>query len=325
MIDRRNALVLGASAILGASVGRAQTQGYPSKPITIVVPFAPGGSTDMAARTLAIPLAKILGQPVVIDNRTGAGGAVGTSVVARAAPDGHTLLVAPASVMASLPLTMKTPYKRQDFVPISLAAKTSLILVTRAADTRFKTLEELAALARSQEGRVSAGNPAPGSPNHLGLLQLEKAFRCKFNSIPYRGSAPALADLLGGTLDIYFDQISSSMPYLKAGNLRAMVAFSPVPDPALPDLKTSAQLGLGEIDATTYTGVFALKGTKQDVIDRLSVAIRLASEDPDMSKVLRDAGSVATASLPEEFERIIKNEEDLVKGFIKEGRLEGVI
>lgn len=321
-MDRRNALVAAASALFGASAVRAQAQGYPSKPITFIVPFAPGGSTDMAARALAIPLTKILGQPIVIDNRTGAGGAVGTSIVARAATDGHTVLVAPVSVMASLPLTMKTPYKRQDFIPISLAAKTSLILVTRAADARFKTLEDLASFARSQEGRVSAGNPAPGSPNHLGLMQLEQAFRCKFNSIPYRGSAPALADVLGGTLDIYFDQISSSMQHLKAGTLRALVVFSPVRDPALPDLKTSAQLGLGEIDATTYTGVFAPKGTRQDVIDRLNAAIKLAAEDPAMSKILHDAGSVSTASSPAEFERIIRNEEDLVKGFIKEGRLE---
>ncbi len=323
-MDRRNALVLGASAIFGASAGRALAQTYPSKPITFIVPFAPGGSTDMAARALAIPLAKILGQPVVIDNRTGAGGAVGTSMVARAAPDGHTLLLSPASVMASLPLTMKTTYKRQDFIPISLAAKTSLILVTRTSDTRFKTLEELGIFARGQEGRVSAGNPAPGSPNHLGLLQLEKAFRCKFNSIPYRGSAPALADLLGGTLDIYFDQISSSMQHLKAGTLRALTVFSPVRDPALPDLKTSAQLGLGEIDATTYTGVFAPIGTKQDVITRLSSAVKLASEDPAMVKILNDAGSVATSSPLGEFDRIIKNEEDMVKVFIQEGRLEGV-
>lgn len=323
-MDRRSALAIGAGAVIGAAIGRVWAQGYPSKPVTFIVPFAPGGSTDMAARALAIPLAEILGQPVVIDNRTGAGGAVGTAAVSRAVPDGHTLLLAPASVMASLPLTMKTPYKRQDFIPVSLAAKTSLILVTRAADTRFRTLEELAALSRSQEGRVSAGNPAPGSPNHIGLLQLEQAFKCKFNSIPYRGSAPALADLLGGTLDIYFDQISSSMQHLKAGTLRALVVFSPTRDPSLPELKTSAQLGLGEIDATTYTGVFAPKGTKADVVARLNAAIKLASQNPVTTKILTDAGSVSTASPAAEFERIIKNEEDLVKGFIKEGRLEGV-
>lgn len=321
VMNRRKAMLVGSTAILGISGGIALAQTYPSKPITLIVPFAPGGSTDHAARLLAIPLSKILGQPVIVHNRSGAGGAVGAPVAARATPDGYTLFFSPASVVASLPQMIKTTYKRQDLIPVSLAAKISVILVTKAEDSRFKTIEDLAALARSQNGAVSAGQPAPGSPNHLALLQLETAFKCKFNAIPYKGSGPALTDLLGGTLDIYFDQVSSSMQYLKAGSLRSLVIFSPTPDPALPDVKTTTQLGLGEIDATTYTGVFAPAGTQSEIISRLNTAIKLATQDSSMSTILNEAGGTAIASTPGEFERIIVNEESLVKAFIKEGRL----
>src|SRR3712207_1794923 len=196
---RRKLLTMGALAAAGgAFASDAWSQTFPAKPVTIVVPFAPGGNTDLVARMLGVPLGKVLGQSVIIDNRAGGGGAIGAGHVARAAADGYTLLIAGGGVVVTVPEMISTPYSRADFAPLGLVNKSSMVLLARKSDARFKNFPELAAYARSGEGKLVAAHSGPGTPNHLALLQLENLLSTKFTVVSYRGSGPALRACLSG-------------------------------------------------------------------------------------------------------------------------------
>ncbi|MBS0429470.1 MAG: tripartite tricarboxylate transporter substrate binding protein [Proteobacteria bacterium] len=308
----------GCAALMSAPL-RAQT--YPSKPIRLVVPFAPGGNIDVAARALAPALEAVLKQPLVIDNRPGAGGAIGMAMTTGAAADGYTLVLGVPSMVTTLPLIQSAQYTMADVAPVSLVSQTSVVLVTRKSDARFGSLADLAALSRKQPGALSAGHPSPGSPNHLALLQTETAVGSSFNVIPYKGSAPALVDLIGGQLDMYFDQLPSALPYIKSGQLRALAVCSLSPDQMLPDVKTVGQQGLRGFDATTYAGVFAPAKTPAQVLDTLEQAIAQATRDERMQSVLRNLGSTAKSSTQRDFAQLLQAEASLAKRFLAEGRL----
>lgn len=323
MMDVTRRAVMRAGAAVGAvCVGvPVRAQRYPTKPIRLIVPFAPGGNMDVTARALAPALETTLKQPIVIDNRPGAGGAIGIGIAASAAPDGYTLVIGSPSMVATLPLIQTTQYSMADVVPVSIVSQTSVVLVVRSSNRQFATLGELAAVARKQPGVLSAGHPSPGSPNHLALLQTETAVGSTFNVIPYKGSAPALVDLIGGQLDMYFDQLPSALPYIKSGQLRALAQCSLAPDPMLPDIRTVGQQGLQGFDATTYAGIFAPSQTPAPILAALDQSIRQATRDERLQSVLRTLGSSAKTYSGEEFRRMLQTESALARRFLAEGRL----
>jgi len=321
-IDRRQILNFGAAAAAGSVLGApAWAQGFPSKPLTLVVPFAPGGNTDIVARTVAVALGKVLGQSVVVDNRAGAGGSIGAMQVARAAPDGYTLLLCGAGVVVTVPEMVKTSYSRSSFAPLGLVNKSSMVLLARKNETRFRNFKEFAAYARSGEGKLTAAHSGPGTPNHLALLQLENLLKTKFTIVSYKGSGPALVDLIGGQVDVHFDQVTSSLQHIKGGSLQALAVLGPAQDPSLPGVQTVAELGFGEIDGTTYVGVLAPSGTPRDVHDKLAAALAQAVKDPQTVNSARELGSVALSSTPQEFARILDAEYALATQATKDGRL----
>jgi tripartite-type tricarboxylate transporter receptor subunit TctC len=321
-IRRRELLKLGTLAAAGSVLtAPAWAQEFPSKPVTIVVPFAPGGNTDIVARTVAVALGKVLGQSVIVDNRAGAGGSIGAMQVARAAPDGYTLLLCGAGVVVTVPEMVKTSYSRSNFAPLGLVNKGSMVLLARKNETRFKNFKELAAYARSGEGKLIAAHSGPGTPNHLALLQLETLLKTKFTIVSYKGSGPALIDLIGGQVDVHFDQVSSSLQHIKGGALQPLAVLGPTQDPSLPGVQTVAELGFGEIDGTTYVGVLAPSGTPKAVQDKLAAALAQAVKDPQTVNSARELGSVAYSSTPQEFARLLDAEYALASQATKDGRL----
>jgi tripartite-type tricarboxylate transporter receptor subunit TctC len=321
-IQRRQILKFSAAAAAGSALGSpAWAQGFPNKPVTLVVPFAPGGNTDIVARSVAVALGKVLGQSVIVDNRAGAGGSIGATQVARAAPDGYTLLLCGAGVIVTVPEMFKTTYNRASFAPLGLVNKGSMVLLARKNETRFKNFKELAAYARSGEGKLTAAHSGPGTPNHLALLQLENLLKTKFTVVSYKGSGPALIDLIGGQIDVHFDQVASSLQHIKGGKLQALAVLGPTQDPSLPGVQTVAELGFGDIDGTTYVGVLAPSGTPKDVQEKLAAALVKAVEDPLTANSARDLGSVALSSTPQEFARILDTEYALATQATKDGRL----
>jgi len=320
--QRRQILQFGAAAAAGTVLAApAWAQGFPTKPVTLVVPFAPGGNTDIVARTVAVALGKVLGQSVIVDNRAGAGGSIGAMQVARAAPDGYTLLLCGAGVIVTVPEMVKTTYTRSNFAPLGLVNKSSMVLLARKNDARFKTFKDLAAYAKSGDGKLTAAHSGQGTPNHLALLQLESLLKTKFTIVSYKGSGPALVDLIGGQVDVHFDQVPSSLQHIKAGTLQPLAVLGPVQDPSLPGVQTVAELGFGQIDGTTYVGVLAPSGTPKDVLDKLDAALAQAVKDPQTVNSARELGSVALSSTPQEFQRILDAEYALAVQATKDGRL----
>jgi tripartite-type tricarboxylate transporter receptor subunit TctC len=321
-IQRRELLKFGMlTAAGGVCAAPAWAQEFPNRPVTIVVPFAPGGNTDIVARTVAVALGKVLGQSVIVDNRAGAGGSIGAMQVARAAPDGYTLLLCGAGVVVTVPEMVKTSYTRSSFAPLGLVNKGSMVLLARKNETRFRNFKELAAYARSADGKLIAAHSGPGTPNHLALLQLEDLLKAKFTVVSYKGSGPALIDLIGGQVDVHFDQVSSSLQHVKGGTLQAMAVLGPTPDPSLPGVPTVAELGFGDIDGTTYVGVLAPSGTPKAVHDKLAAALAQAVKDPQTVNSARELGSVAYPSTPQEFTRLLDAEYALASQATKDGRL----
>jgi tripartite-type tricarboxylate transporter receptor subunit TctC len=321
-IQRRQLLKLGAVAAASGALGsHAWAQAFPSRPVTLVVPFAPGGNTDIVARTVAVALGKVLGQSVIVDNRAGAGGSIGAAQVARAAPDGYTLLLCGAGVVVTVPEMVKTSYGRTNFAPLGLVNKSSMVLLARKDEARFKNFKEFAAYARSGEGKLTAAHSGPGTPNHLALLQLESLLKTKFTIVSYKGSGPALIDLIGGQIDVHFDQVPSALQHIKGGALQALAVLGPTQDPLLPGVQTDSELGFGSIDGTTYVGVLAPSGTPKDVQDKLAAALAQAVKDPQTVNSARELGSVALSSTPQEFGRILEAEYALAAQATKDGRL----
>jgi len=318
---RRTFLKLSLAAMPALQSMPAWARSFPSKPITLVVPFAPGGNIDVVGRSLSVPLSKLLGQIVVVENRAGAGGGIGTASVARAEPDGHTLLVATPAQVATLPQMFKTAYDVASFQPVGVATRTSMIVVARRDDARFKTFDDFLALARGKPGAINAGHAGNGTPNHLALLQLENAARCQFGAVAYKGSGPALVNLLGAQIDVVFDQVTSSMPHIKSGALRPLAILGPVADPTLPGVPTLAESNVGRFDATTYAGLLAPAGTPGAVIDILSQVLKKALADPQLNASLNALGSFTESGDAAALKTLLDTERALAMKLVAEGRL----
>ena len=284
-------------------------QSFPTRPVTLVVPYAPGGNVDVSARVLQAALGDSLGQPVVIENKPGAGGLLAGDQVARALPDGHTLLVGSNGPVVLGPLTMaKPPYRwEQAFAPVSrLATATNLLLVRPGLSVH--SAPELVEFARRQPGKLTLATSSVASINHF----LGELFRLKagifWTEVHYRGNALAIADLLAGHVDVGFQQLVDASQHLASGKLRALAVPGASRAAALPDVPTMAEAGYPEVEGVTFNGILAPRQTPPPVVERLSAAIRAALAKPAAVEQLAALGSRAMGSTPEEFTRFLQED-----------------
>jgi tripartite-type tricarboxylate transporter receptor subunit TctC len=320
-MNRRDLLKLGV-ALGGVSLaGSAMAQQYPQKTVTLIVPFAPGGNLDIIARVIAPAMSRALGQPIIVQNRAGAGGAIGTGEVARAEADGYTLLITTPNAITVLPQMVKTNYKLDSFQSIGLAATTSLVLVAKGNDNRFKNAASFLASAKASPKKISVGYAGIGTTNHVAMMLLEDAAKCEFSGISYKGSGPALADLIGGQIDAVVDQLTSSAPHVKTGGLRVLAVMSRERDPLLPDVPTLREAGLSEFDQTTSVGFMVPANTSKATVDILNGALKKALADEQVKNRLVGLGNAVRPSTSQEFQQLLEGEEKRARALAKAGKL----
>ena len=280
---------------------------YPNKPIRMIVPFPPGGVTDIVARTVSVKLSSELGQPVVVENRAGASGAIGAELGARAAPDGYTLIMGNISTLGINPITFaKLGYDPvTSFDPISLVAVQPL-LITVHPGVPAKNLAELVQLAKSQPGQLNYGTA--GSSIHLAVEQFNSLAGIRMNHIAYKGSAPAITDLVGGQIQVLFDPFSSIYPLVAAGKIRALAVTTEKRAAAAPQLPTVAEQGYAGFDVSSWQGIVVPAGTPKPIIQRLYRGLVTVMASPEVKEKFAQYSAFATASTPEQFAAYIKEE-----------------
>ena len=314
-IQRRRVLAALASVAASPWPAAVLAQGaWPSKPVRIVVPFAPAGTTDILARALAPELAQAFGQPFVIDNKPGAGGNLGADQVAKSAADGYTLLMGTVGTHAiNAALYAKMPYDPvRNFVPITLVAGVPNVLVmnpAKAEALKIDSVPALIAYARANPGKLNMASSGNGTSIHLSgelFKSMSGTFMLHF---PYRGSGPALLDLIGGTMDLMFDNLPSSLPHIKAGKLKALAVTSAVRSAAVPDLPTIAEAGpLKGFDASSWFGLLAPAGTSADIVQRIQRETARALATPALKERLLAQGAIPGGNTPAEFAAFIAGE-----------------
>ncbi len=301
--------------------GIALAQTFPAKPVRIVVPFAPGGNLDVTTRIVAEAMSRDLGQPIVVENRAGAGGVIGGEAVAGSAPDGYTLLTGTTGTTVVSPLLVpNAPYSRESFAPIAMFAITPLVVEVPAASP-LADFKAFVAHVKANPGKVSIGHSGNGTTNHIAILQLQEAIHGKFNIIAYKGSGPALVDLMGGQIDSAVDQTSSSLPQIKAGKLRALAVATKARIADLPQVPTLQEQGLANFEAVTPSGLFAPAKTPAAIVKSLNTAVNKALADPAVKQKLADLGSIVTPMTSEQFDRFLREEEVKLKALVKSGVL----
>jgi tripartite-type tricarboxylate transporter receptor subunit TctC len=298
-----------AAALCFVPVTASAQAAYPTKPITIVVPFTAGGTTDILARVVGLHMSTTLGQPVIIDNRAGAGGNIGGQLVARAAPDGYTILMGTVGTHAiNQSLYKKMPFDPiKDFAPLSRVAMVPNLLVVNPAQP-YKTVGELIAYAKANPGKVSYASSGNGTSIHLSAEMFKQMAGVEMQHVPYRGSAPAVADLIGGQTAIMFDNMPSVIPHVKGDKLRALAVTTSKRSPALPDAPTVAEAGVPGYEATSWFGLLAPAGTPADIVAKLNGSVIKALADPEVQKKLAEQGAEAFSEKPEQFAAFIQSE-----------------
>ena len=288
----------------------AQAQDYPTRSITLVVPYAAGGGNDLLARIAAEKMTKSLGQQVVIENRPGAGGSTATRAVAKSAPDGYTLVIGGTGTLAVNPtLYGNVGYDpRKDFAPVGLIGTSALVvLVTPSLPVR--SIRDLIALAKKEPGKINYASAGVGSGIHLGTVLFEMMADIKLTHVPYRGSAPALTDLIGGHVSVYFSSLPPVGGLASEGKVRALAVTDSKRSPVFPDLPTVAEAGLPGYDSVLHYGIVAPAGTPKPIIDKLSAALREAVSAPDTKERMAKDGTEPLPSTPEEYAADIDREE----------------
>jgi len=323
MQGRRHWIARAAGAVaLFAFAGAGWAQNYPTKPIELSVPFAPGGTTDIVARVISEPLGRALGQSVIVVNRAGGGGIVGAAETARAAPDGYKLGIATVSSTAANPaINPKTPYDPiNDFTPIiNIAATPNIIAVNPSFPA--KNYAEFLAELKKNPGKYSFASSGTGGIGHL-LMELYKSLTGTYvTHIPYRGAGPALNDVVGGQVAIMFDNIPSALPFIKSGQLVPIVVAAPQRLKELPNVPTFKEVGLEPVNRMAYYGILGPKGLPKEVVDKVSAGVKKAVEDPNVRKRIEDTGSLVVANTPEEFAAQIKAELAVYKQVVKKQNL----
>lgn len=313
-----------ASLVAAASLPRsAWASGYPSQPIKLIVPFAPGGSTDLAARLVAEYAARELGQPVVVDNRAGAGGSLGTEIVAKAKADGYTLGMATVSTHAANPAIYAKRLKYdpvRDFAPIvNIATTPSVFMVSPknlASDMR-----QFVALARANPGRYSYATPGAGSLGHANMEYFAALADIKLLHVPYKGAGPAMNDALSGLVDVISDNLPTALPHIRAGRLKALAVTAERRSPALPDVPTYAELGFAQMGTGGWFGLVAPAGTPAPIVTQLNAAVRKAMANPAFMKKLDEIGATTAAGTPAEFGKQIRDTAARYQNMVKIARI----
>jgi len=309
---RASMLMLAAllmTLILSPRLALAQADAYPSKPIRLIVTFAPGGSVDVVARLIAPKLAEKLGQQLVIENRAGASGIIGTEAVAGARPDGYTLLLHTIPFVANQYLYAKLPYTVADFAPISLVASSPSMVAVHPA-LPVNSVRELLQLAKSQPGALNYSAAGAGTNPHIAGELFNMLGNVDIMAIQYKGGGPALAALLGGEVKIAFPNMAEAAPHVKTGKIRALALTGPKRTPVFPDLPTVAEAGLPGYEFTTWHGLLAPKGTPEAVLRLLNDKLMEAMRSPDMVQRFEQMGLDNVASSPEQFAAHLKTESE---------------
>ena len=288
----------------------ANAQSYPNKPVRVVVPYPPGGPTDIVARVLFQQVSEATGQQFLVDNRAGAGGNIGAEIVAKSPADGYTLLIGTTAHAINMSLFKNLSYDVQkDFAPVSLLTQGPLVLV---AHPQFpaNSIKEVIELAKSKSGGLNFASSGNGQSTHLSAELFNTMAAIKMSHVPYKGSAPALTDVMSGQVDVMFDTTLSAMPFVKAGKLKALGLTSPVRSPAAPDVPTIAESGLPGYEVFAWNGVFVPAGTPKAIIQQLNDQIRKAMLLPQVKDKFSAQGFAASWNSPENFGVFVKNEVD---------------
>jgi tripartite-type tricarboxylate transporter receptor subunit TctC len=301
----RAALVI----VLAVIAAGTSAQTYPTRPIRLVVPFPAGGTTDILAREVGQRLSVSLGQPVVVDNRPGAAGNIGSDLVAKSAPDGYTLLMCTVSTHAINPnLYAKLPYDHvKDFAPVILVAGVPNVLEVTPS-LPVNTVSDLIKLAKEKPGQINFASSGSGTSIHLSGELFKTMAGVDMTHVPYKGSAPAITDLMGGQVQVMFDNLPSSLQQIKAGKLRAIAVTSAQRAPALPNVPTIAESGLAGFEASSWFGVVAPAGTPQAIIARINADVNQWLQSPDAKEKLLAQGAAAAGGTPEQFAAYIRTE-----------------
>ena len=312
-MNRRTALRLAAALAVPcalAPVAALAQAAWPAKPVRVVVPYPPGGPTDIVGRVIAQKLSEQTGQPFVVENRPGAGANIGAEAVARAAPDGYTLLVATTGHAVNATLFKSPGYRvLQDFVPVSQLTAGPLVVVVNPS-LPARNMRELAALARERPGMLAYASSGNGASTHLAVELFSTMAGVRMTHVPYKGSAPGLTDTMGGQTSVMFDTMLSAMPHVRSGKLRALATTGAVRSPAAPDLPTVAESGFPGFEAIAWNGLMAPAGTPPEIVARLNAELRRALDLPDVRERFANQGFTATWSEPEAFRAFLQAEVD---------------
>jgi tripartite-type tricarboxylate transporter receptor subunit TctC len=312
-----------AAAALLSSASLAHAQNYPSRPITLIIPFAPGGSTSIVGRGVADKMGELLGEKVVVDNRPGAGGTVGTKAVAKSEPDGYTLLLGYTGTLAIGPSLYKNPGydPRKDFAPIGMIGNAPNSLVVHPSFPA-KTVAELIAYAKVNPGKVNFGSAGAGTASHITGEYFARSAGITLVHIPYKGTGPVLTDLLGGHIPMAFAPVPASHSNVAAGKLRALAVTSATRSGLMPEVPTIAESGLAGFDASLYYGLVAPAGTPKPIIDKLNKALRDTLASDEVKRQLGNDGTDITPGTPEDYAALIDKDEKKWAGLVKASGVE---
>jgi tripartite-type tricarboxylate transporter receptor subunit TctC len=298
-----------AAAATGLATDAAIAQAWPAKPVTLIVPFPPGGGTDAFARPLAVHLSKQLGRQVVIDNRGGAGGTVGGSLAAKAAPDGYTFFVGAVHHTIAPSFYPKLDYNIEtDLVPLTVIANPPQVIVVNPNRVPVDDFKGLMVHLRANPGKLNYASAGNGTSHHLAGELFKQQSNTFIVHIPYRGAGPALQDLIAGNVDMMFDGLGSSAQHLRSGRIKALAIAAPKRSPAIPDVPTTAEVGMPNYVVSTWYGIWGVKGTPKEILDRMHAEIVKALETPELRQIWAAQGSETATMTPAQFSTFVGSE-----------------
>jgi tripartite-type tricarboxylate transporter receptor subunit TctC len=318
----RRRVVQACVLALGLGAGAAMAQAWPAKPVTLVVPFPAGGTTDVLARALADKLQPVLGQPVIVESKPGAGATLGADYVAKSKPDGHTLLVGAVHHTIATSVYKKLPYDFQkDFAPVTTVALVPNVLVVNAAATPATNVAELVARVKAEPGKLAYGSNGNGTAQHLIGTQFQNMTGTQLLHVPYKGSGPLTTDLLGAQIAMSFDTVTPVLQHIKGGKLRALAVTTAKRSSALPDVPTLDEAGLKGFDIGTWFGVLAPAATPKDIVARLNAEMVKVIQSPEFRKRMDEIGAEPVGDSQEQMARQIKAETEKFAKLVKDAKV----